>query len=356
MATVPYTAEYGIVDNSNAWDGDAITVGVGDQIRPLSPGFIYSVGRTYQENPELLGTVGMEQDDLSTVEPANGTIPLNLRYESAVNRLIAYHFGVDTTSDIDEGTVTVGTQHLITYDDTLVGDFLTLAARYDAGILEVPSFKPGALTFSWSSGERPTMEVETFARQILEPGETQQNGTSELDALTLTGTGGGIVLDSQLTVRLNAQSGAALGSSDVLAVRSLTANYSRDLGEADPTSDTVPYRIEPVPGGNGYSASLELTLADFDDFTHWQQHRDGTLVKAEVEWEGSVISGAASNNYQIVLRFPQAQLTTGDPTPGQRFGQTLSLKGTTAGSTPSGMDDTDPHVLIRNGESAAYIS
>ena len=353
-ATVPHTSKFGAVDCTNAWGGDAEALGASDLFRVLRPGFIPNPGRTYEENTEIISDVGQPEDDLSKVEPSFD-FQSYMRYSGAVNRFPAVFFGTDTVSDVDEGTVNVGKKHLLTLHNTLIGKYLTVGAKWDAGIIEVPQCKVADLGVSWANGQKPVMSPSIFARRILEPGETQINGATEFGNLTLVTTGG-LVLDSHVSVRWNAQGGDALDSGDVQGVTDLEISLSRNLTGEDPDSESTPYRLEPVCGDGGYSANVSVTMSDWEDFVEWQAHRDGTLYKLEIIWTGALLSGAATETFSYTFGFPQMQIIEPGIEPDNRVRQALNFKATTASSTPTGMDDNAPYCAIVNEESAAYVA
>lgn len=355
MAVIPNEAIFAVVQNTNAWNGDAIAVGAGDGIEPNPPGAIITPQQQYQENEALRGAAGRLKFDLSTHTPDFG-FDHNARYEGAQNRLVAGWFGSDALTAIDEGTANVGQEHLLTIVDRAEEHFTLAAGMGTVDILEVDHFKVDSITLAWTAGERAIWTFDCLGRRWRN--DSAINTQTQIDAVT-TGVDRDHWLSSQLTFRISPQSaitGLALNDADAVCINSFTLSLSRG-GDGPETTCDSPYRDEPFASVPGWTGTLAFTIPRWETASLQDAHLAGTLMMADLNFVGPFLTGSPTEAKGGLINFPQLQITEYDIAEEGTYGEAVTAELTSAEITVAGMIASPiPHMIIRSEDSALYVA
>jgi hypothetical protein len=231
-------------------------------------------------------------------EYVQGQLPTYLHYNDAwQNSLLALTCGTGGTAPTEIGTTTAYTN---TFEPATnkTGKYATIVRDKVQYITEVPGAK--FTGFEITNGDNGRMEIVWKFTGDIEKTSSTINTATQISALTFPTLGLRAFFD-QCAIRINSQSGGALGAGDKVFVTALRATYTQPLDTKNVGGSTS--GIEPEE--NGFPTfELELTFARFDSATMawFAAHRDTSKYKADLTWTGAVIgTTTASYGLQILL-------------------------------------------------------
>ena len=297
------------------------------------------------------------QDYIGSVQSANAeavtvTVPLLMHYKDAwMNVLYALALGTGGTSPTQLGASTAYTN---TFEPTTskTGLYATLVQDKSADIFEVTGAK--CTGFELSSGDMGRMECSfTFMGDIVKEDSTVNTAT-EVAALTFPTLGLRTFLDDAV-IRVNAQSGGALGSSDELDVSSLRVRFSQPLDTRHVAGQTT--IIEPEE--NAFP-EFEVELEGGRYSSTWNAfhagHRGTTAYKMDITFTGAAI-GTLATTYGVLFQFPNMVLQPVSFPVSGGAGQvipTATWKALSTTAAPTGMTGvTAPMRIVTTGEATA---
>lgn len=319
--------------HGSTW-GTAVAAGAGHGIELTAP-------------PNIQGnTVAIEDRSITGIPTQRGPIAGNriasvsfggqLKYEG-VGRVIAQVFG---TAGVPTTVDTSARQHVYKIKAHRDGIFSTLAHEIvkDTTIYEAPSVKLSTLTLRSNSGGLAEWEVSGPASDL----ETASavNTTTTIDTITLPANRE-FVPFRQMVVRINAQSGGALGSSDVRYVtgfeftleRNVSGDVTTEFGnkisepsETDFARVTGSVTFAELQNGTGGSLADVATQLAF------------TAQKMDVTFTSTNLAGAASQMFSHKLWFPYISFGEGKPAPAGpgKIGWTLPFTAHHVTTAPTG--------------------
>lgn len=234
---------------------------------------------------------------VSNLESIQTMLPMFLHYHDVwQNVLFALAFGTGGTAPVQIGTSTVYTN---TFEPATTRT--TLYATIVRDKVQDISEIPGAVFngFEIRVGEMGRMEVDWLLTGDQET-VTGLNTSTQITALTFP-TLGRRWFFKDAVVRLNAQSGGALASSDAMKFTSLKLRVEQPIdvkfvgGQAS--------IVQPLD--NGFpTVSLELSFARYDATSKafFAAHKDGTLYKGDITFTGPLID--ATSSWGLLVQLP----------------------------------------------------
>lgn len=298
---------------ASAW-GTAVACGAGDGLEALTVG-LRGIRQIIPDR-SIRGFVYTYEGDKGNVV-VEGTAVFPLRYEG-VGRLVA---GLLGTAGVPTTVDTTAKKHVLAVAATTDGIFWTLAYEIlkDALIYEFNTVKIRRVTIRATIPGRVELEVDFIGHDFSDASAT--NTTTTIDTVTVP-SNREIAQARQLVVRMNAQSGGALGASDAKYLSAFELNIERPL-EPDFTTEFGDRSSEPMPPeGDGAFLNVNGTLS----FSQLDSGSTGgnsglpaiqaarTLQKMDVTFTGDNLAGAATQKFQHVLYLPMVVLGEGRPT------------------------------------------
>lgn len=297
---------------ASTW-GTAVACGAGHGLEVLTVGL--KADRGIVSDMSITGTVSQRQGDKGNIV-AGGDIVLPMRYEGIGQLLAAVLGTAGAPSTVD----TTGKKHIYRPAATTDGIFWTLAYEIlkDAVIYEFDSVKITGFSIKATIPGRIELTVRAIAKGFTDASAI--NTTTTIDTITQSANLE-IAQARQLVVRLNAQTGGALGASDAKYLTAFELNVDRPL-EADFTTEFGDSTSEPMPpSGDAFlKVGGVLTFSQYDNggtggnspFPLEQYNR--TLKKMDWTLTGDNLAGAATSKYQFVGYHPMVVFGEGKPT------------------------------------------
>lgn len=294
-----------------AW-GTAIVGGAGHGLEVTAVNV--EANRTIIPRTSITGRVTRKEGDKGNIV-VGGSILAFLRYEG-FGRAIAMLFG---TAGVPATVDTTARAHTFKIADSIDGLFLTLAYEIlkDTTIFEFNSLKVTKIKLAWAMNGYVTLELEVIGMDFTDASVI--NTTTTIDTVTLPANGE-IAQGRQMTVRINAQAGGALGAGDVAYCSAGEVTIARPL-ERDYTTEFGDRSSEPTPPeGEGAFASVTGSLT----FTQYQNGTGGnsafvleqinrTLKKMDWQLVGDNLAGSVSEKFSHKLYFPMVTFGEGKP-------------------------------------------
>jgi hypothetical protein len=295
--------------------GTAIVCGALDGLEVLSVDL--EGNRGIIPRPTITGRVSRIEGDKGNIE-VGGSIRLPLRFEG-VGRLIAGLFG---TAGVPATLDTSARVHTFKIADSIDGLFWTLVYEElkDTTIFEFDSVKITSVTLRWQIPGQAILEVEFIGSSFTDASII--NTTTTIDTITQSANNE-IAQARHLAggIRLNAQSGGALGASDAVDCTAGEVTITRPL-ERDFTTALGDKSSEPMPP-QGDAAFL--TVSGSLTFSQYQTGSPGgnaayvleqlnrTTKKMDWSFVGDGLAGAATEKYSHKLYFPMVVFGSGKP-------------------------------------------
>jgi hypothetical protein len=318
-------------------------------------------GHYVRDDLGLVLTMQQSMDDsagqsfIGSVQTGNAesvaiTVPLYMHYlDTFMNIWYAVAFGTGGTSPVQMGATTAysNTFEPATSKTGLYGTFVQDKV---ADIFEVPGAKCSGFTLSVGEMGRMEMSLNFIGDIVVEDSST--NTSTEVGNLTFP-TQGLRSFFREAVIRINAQGGGALGSSDAIDVTDMTLTFNQPLDIRHVAGQTT--IIEPEE--NGFpEVTMELTAgrsgATWNAF--FAGHRNTTAYKMDITFTGATL---ATTNYAVLYQFPNVILTPYTAPVAGGAGQIIPTVGARALSTtaaPTGMTGvTVPVRVTTTGEQTA---
>lgn len=339
------------VKKATVWS-TAVAAGAGDRMVVDS----FSPDRNTTElsiNP--IGA-GVEMMQSAAVGAMNPTISFSGpdQYSGPANYFEALLLGGASVTAEASGSYT----HSFMYNAARPARYATIGWNSDSSTaLEMPTCLPTDITFNIDS---PPSYVKKSYTVI---GDDIITGVANTATTLLTTTLQSqkfVVARKQDYFYINAQAGAALSSSDKLAIKSASWKWSRPLEPiAEISGATTAANSLPRSSGTPpFECDLTVVLRGCTDQTYLTAHTNGTEYKAEIGITGDLIAGSIYYKQRfmfprlVLIKYPDIKITsTGENE------MTLTFKGlVTTGAVPSGMIDVYPHVVYTNQQSGAMLA
>lgn len=271
------------------------------------------------------------------------TFKFNLRY-IGMDVAIAAFMGL-AGAPTQQGTTTAY-QNIYKFAPDTYGIFLTLLRNMINYIEEIPTAKVSGLTITGQVGASPlTLDVDVIGINK----EVASLINTLATAANITIPSGGManpVMFSHCVFRMNDQSGAALGSGDIIQPSKFTLTLKRKMqGEygAFRTTTASPQDLidEPTPS-DFPELKLTLEFPKHTGTTYLSALGNDTRKKMDIVATGAPI--AAPYNYQHMWQFPHLQMMTDNPSDAKgRITEPLEFLIHGATTAPAGMTGiTDP--------------
>lgn len=315
--------------------GTAVVCGANDGVILLPT----SIKRTTEINVDDSMGITFSKEGLPGPVRVEGDKPAYLRYDG-LDLLFAMYMGIAGAPSAQGSGAYAFTYKVSTLLDGLFYTFIKNMKNY---IEEEPSVKVIGITIKGEVGAKP-LEV-TF--QVL------CNNKIVNSAINTTGTFASVtffeeqnrVRFSEGVFRMNAQSGAALGSGDTVYPSAFEFASKRKIaGELSTQYKTsINQELIDEPAGDGtMETTLKLTFARHTGSTYIADLISDTKKKLDVTFTGSLIGGAFYRQFK--LQFPNLQLKNADPADvNGNIKEPLEFVAHGCLSAPSGMTGlTDP--------------
>lgn len=287
---------------------------------------------------------------LSRTEAIEALVPLFLHYsDTFLNPLWALAFGTGGTVPTQQGVTTAYTN---TFEPTTnkTGLYATIVRDKVQMIGEVPGVK--FTGFTLRSGENGRLELDFRVIGDTEKSDSSINTSTQISALTFPTLGLRAYM-ADLVMRVNSQSGGALGSSDAIKITSIAVNFDQPLDMKHVGGQRV--LIEPEENAMPV-CTIDITFARYEAASHafFAYHRDVTKLKADITITGPAI---ATTNYGLLFQFPHLYVSAyAAPVPGSaaQVEPTAQLKAMSTTAAPTGMTGvTKPLRLVTTGSASA---
>jgi hypothetical protein len=265
--------------------------------------------------PTITGRVTRREGDIGNKE-IGGTVKLPLRFEGC-GRLIA---GLMGTAGVPATLDTSARKHLFKINDNVDGIFWTLAYEVlkDTTIFEFNTVKPTRATIRWSIAGEAELEVEFIGHDFTDASAV--NTTTTIDTITQSANVD-LAQARQVVVRLNAQAGAGLASTDAVFCTAGEVTLTRPL-ERDFTTEFGNRSSEPMPPSGGdpfFTVAGSLTFSQYQTGSPGQnaayvmEQLNRTLKKMDWFITGDNLAGAATEKFAFNLFFPMVVFGAGKP-------------------------------------------
>lgn len=341
------------IEQGSTW-GTEIALGALDQIATFGVD-VSRANRRFDPDPSLLGS-GWGNAGTAGVRAFEGTMRLRARYGDNVPKLMAFALG---TVDVPSGGGPY--THPMAISDRLT-KFFTLAWKLVANAsttiyASVPSCMIEETTIRFSGEEPGEITLGLVGNKLERDAGT--NGSTQFGNLTRRDSSTPI-LPTDGVFRLNAASGATLGSSDVLKFNTVEIRFRRPLSRdfkvdgtgalAQPVESDVAEVMLTLEG-----PGLGATSSFASDPDEWQDR-----FEANTELKADLTFTKDSNNIWA-FQFPRLQVVEMPdmtlPDAG-RLPLRVVMRGLIASSAPTGMSGvTQPVKLtVTDQVSGAYLS
>lgn len=322
------------IATSGSWGTSAAVataVGAGDGVYVIDDlGIQLQTNYTRNESAgqNFIGSV-----QTATVAAINGAIPTYLHYiDTFQNVFWALTMGTGGTTPTQMGTTTAYTN---TFEPATnkTGKYATIVRDKSQFISEVPGAK--FTGFELTFGEAGRAEIRWAFIGDTEKTDSSINTSTQISALTFPTQGFRAHFDD-CVIRLNSQSGGALGAGDAVKVSTLRVRFNQPLDVRYVGGQTTV--IEPEEDGFP-TVELELEFGRFDSVSDdfFAAHRDGTFYKGDITFTGPSL---ATTNYGLLLQFPNLMVGPPSYPVGGGAGQIyprVTLSALSATTAPTGM-------------------
>lgn len=284
--------------------------------------------------------------EVSNVEAVAVSIPLFLHYNDTFQNILwALTMGTGGTAPTQVGASTAYTN---TFEPATnkTGVYATIVRDKVQYVSEVPGAK--FTGFDISIGENGRMEIVWHAIGSDEKRDSTINTATQINALTFHSLSNRI-FRGQGVLRVNSQSGGALGAGDAIKFTNIRLRFNQPLDSIHVGGQTS--IVEPEETGFP-SISLEVTCPRFDSANDvfFAGHRANSLYKADLTFTGGLID--ATTNYGLMFQFPNMDVTefiAHIPVAGQ-VNPRMTFRGLSTTTAPTGMSGvTKPIRVVTTG-------
>lgn len=300
---------------------------------------------------------GLDMKATTTRGGINPTITIDgpLGYNDPRVVALAQMFGGASATSLTGG---VGLySHSIMYNGAVQSKFLTVALQaHTTGSFEYPSAVVRRATISGQA--RPdwmNLSLELLADQQKVSGQTNTyavlQGITESDYRR-------VPFEFSDEFWINAQSGAALSSSDRLNITGFTINYERPFEHAQEAKGAAGNGQPVIAGEYPFISSIEVTTRTMADQTYFTAHQAETEYKAVLIKKG-VQAGSSGWYFQYFFNFPRLKLVTPPEhnlSSAAANPQTLRFEALYATTAATGMTVSQyPYIEVRSLRSANLL-
>lgn len=295
MAVSPRSSKVGFnLSTSGSW-GTATAVGAGDGVwvtDDLKDSLSMQIDEDNSAGQGFIGSMQVANNNVLKVE-----IPTLLHYNDAFQNVMwAAACGTGGTAPSQIGTSTAYTN---TFEPATnkTGLYGTIVRDKVTFISEIPSAK--CTGFDLSFGDNGRAEITWMFTGSKNVVDSAINTSTQVSALTFP-TQGRRAFMKQMVFRVNAQSGGALGTGDIVKVTDMKFSYKQPMDELFVSG--LDYVSEPEDKDYP-EIMLETTLdrltATTDDYVGY--HRDNTSLKGDMTLNGPTLG---TGTYSLLVQFP----------------------------------------------------
>jgi hypothetical protein len=302
------------------------------------------------------------QGEVSDDQPITPTLAMTMRFEQGVPTFIAAAMGSAAAPSVvssQAATSLVAYSHVITMADELV-HFYTFANKFGSGpnyVQELRTAKPTG--FSIRVGNNGRMEI-TFPfvgdKTVYTPDAL--NTGAMVDAATIS-TPGNRAFRRNVRLRMNVQSGGALGSTDEVTVaREFALDVTMPVARDHVLNQS--YIYDPDDDG-WWDGNLEVTYARMNTNSANSLVRatnDGIAFKADLFFQGTNINSTTRRSMLFEMPMVEPQEYRSVVSGHNLLRPVVRYKLKKAGAAPTGMSGlTRPlRITIINGQSTNLIT
>lgn len=337
------------VVQASTW-GTAAAVGEGNGL--LVPNDGNPMPKLTYSATDAIGQVVPQDGDFGAEEPCEFEIPFDgkcgLQYApGGIGSLIAGLFGTSAAPDQQEATAAY--KHVFTWANEMT-DFFTFACERPGAIREVTSLVPKKLTLKVGDGKVQGSIAVIGNRCIA---DSAVNTATQLDAVTPESTAN-FVKAQHGVLRMNAQSGDALDSGDIIEVSDFTIEYERTVEGKMSLGGS--YMSQPREGTPKWSLKITLPYATAAAMAYETTFRAKTAQKMDLVFTGGTAAGAY--NYSLTLGFPRLKFVSAPDAPLEDIMKAgLSFIVEEAAAAPNGMTGyTLPYIELVNLRTTNYLA
>ncbi len=312
--------------------GTAVAAGAGDAIRILNESI--AGGPEYLPDESINGTAFRDVGDTGN-ELFEGSIECYMRYRG-LDLLIAMAFGATAGAPTNASVASAAYQQYFRPSDNLEGLFGTYANDRTSSndIVEFDSAKVNAVTISATAGERVMATFDLVCRDFDNDSATNTDSSTWTDPDSADNRE--FIIFEDATVFMEAESVTSIGNGDLVYPSEFSITLNNNL-VGDVTTANAPNIDEPVRDGYAdVSGSITFPVwgdGSGADATSGEKWEDAYFAKTnyalEINFTGSVIEGAYSNEFNIF--FPNIEFTSNEANIGGpgKIGHTLNFVATT---------------------------
>ena len=232
-----------------------------------------------------------------------GSVPAYLRYNDAsVLQMLAIVMGTAAAPSVHSGG-TLSYDHVLKVALGNDGLFGTLcAALGSVGVEEIPSWKPNKVNIKWDTGKPVSITISGAGVDVTTNGV---NTLASFNNVTILERSNRAYM-GQTEIRMNEQSGLALGAGDKLGASSIELSFERKQAGvygSYSSTDTAPRDLIDEPTGDGmFESTLKLQFPRTANLDARADLKNNVSKKAEIICTGPIIEGAIP--YMITFQMP----------------------------------------------------
>lgn len=285
---------------------------------------------------------------LGPIDPVTFNPEFTLRYNpGGIGVAMALLFGTAGTPV----TATAGVyQHTLQWADEIYGNFLTFATERTAKIFEVASAKPISLDLNVADGLIKG-NMAFIGNTLINTSAI--NTLTQMDAITYPDRGNRVKF-TQVSVKMNDQSGGNVASETALEVSDLTIHYERP--HDNPHKAGSASIIEPAENGpHMITVDLQFPRENTTNMAYFATDFIGEVEKKIlINFQGAIFSGAYT--YYWDLYFPRMRVINAPSTYEEVLKNGLQLQAEEASAAPTGMAHARPYIFIENARVTDYLT
>lgn len=321
----------------------------GNKMRIESENF----SRNTTELPDISvgGQLIMKKDSYVGDDDPSGTLNTRLRSDDAFNAILMNLLGTETVTTVVSG---VYEHSAVVNTSSIVNYFLYAKETDSANVEEYKNAVPTELSLEFNLNDFVKASATMKASQRLITGTTATN--ANITSATEPTNTPFIFRDIDY-FRINVLSAGALAGGDILPITQATVTYTRDYEFVDEARGSAGKAAPRVAGEPPLMCKVTVTLKEKDGNTFWTAHDAGTEYKAQLNVQGTLISGSNYHNLRLdfpklkVVTEPQYALSSTSVNP-----VTIEFEGFVASSTPTGLGSTYPAIVLKNDKLAKYLA